>query len=90
MSKRITQQEQDDAARAWLDGTLKPAQSAAFAKVLKKTIKRVKASQSKSTQRQQRRRASLNEIAQAAGFASWAIYETAVLNGRAKLRPAKP
>ena len=35
--------------------------------------------------RQSRRREKLNEIAKAAGFASWSAYETAVLNGMARL-----
>ena len=36
------------------------------------------------TQRQQNRRAKLNEIAQAAGFESWSAFETACLNGTAQ------
>jgi len=36
------------------------------------------------TQRQQSRRAKLNAIAQAAGFASWSAFETACLNGQAQ------
>lgn len=32
--------------------------------------------------RQARRREKLNQIAQAAGFASWSAYETAVINGK--------
>ncbi len=35
--------------------------------------------------RQSRRREKLNEIAKAAGFASWSAYETAVINGVARL-----
>jgi len=35
--------------------------------------------------RQSRRREKLNEIAKAAGFASWSAYETAVLNGETRL-----
>jgi len=35
--------------------------------------------------RQSRRREKLNEIAKAAGFASWSAYETAVINGIARL-----
>ena len=35
--------------------------------------------------RQSRRREKLNEIAKAAGFASWSAYETAVINGMARL-----
>lgn len=42
------------------------------------------------TNRQQRRRAQLNELAQAAGWEGWSAYETAVLNGLVKLpKPAK-
>jgi hypothetical protein len=37
--------------------------------------------------RQSRRREKLQEIAQAAGFASWYAYETAVLNGLTSLTP---
>jgi hypothetical protein len=36
------------------------------------------------TQRQQNRRAKLNQIAQAAGFESWSAFETACLNGMAQ------
>ena len=35
--------------------------------------------------RQSRRREKLNEIAKAHGFASWSAYETAVINGMARL-----
>ena len=35
--------------------------------------------------RQSRRREKLDEIAKAAGFASWSAYETAVINGVARL-----
>ena len=35
--------------------------------------------------RQSRRHEKLNEIAKAAGFASWSAYETAVINGVARL-----
>jgi len=35
--------------------------------------------------RQSRRRERLNEIAKASGFASWSAYETACLNGVAKV-----
>lgn len=38
------------------------------------------------TRRQSKRRARLNEIAQAAGYESWGKYETAVINGKAKLK----
>jgi hypothetical protein len=40
------------------------------------------------TQRQQSRREKLNQIAQAAGFASWSAFETAALNGKTRLTPA--
>jgi hypothetical protein len=40
------------------------------------------------TQRQQNRREKLNQIAQAAGFASWSAYETAVINGKVKVKNA--
>jgi len=36
------------------------------------------------TQRQQSRRAKLNEIAQAVGYSSWSAFETACLNGTAQ------
>lgn len=36
-------------------------------------------------ERQQKRRDKLNQIAQAAGYASWSAYETAVLNGSVKV-----
>lgn len=35
--------------------------------------------------RQARRRERLNELAHAAGFPSWSAYETAVLNGDARI-----
>jgi len=38
-------------------------------------------------QRQARRRKSLDEIAQAAGYGSWSAYETAVINGESKIPP---
>lgn len=42
------------------------------------------------TQRQQSRRAKLNAIAQAAGFASWSAFETACLNGQAQPTKREP
>jgi hypothetical protein len=39
------------------------------------------------TQRQQSRREKLNQIARAAGFASWSAFETAALNGKTRLTP---
>ncbi len=40
--------------------------------------------------RQNKRRQKLNEIAKAAGFASWSAYETAVINGVARLTKRAP
>ena len=40
--------------------------------------------------RQSRRREKLNEIAKAHGFASWSAYETAVINGEARLTKREP
>jgi len=42
------------------------------------------------TQRQQSRREKLNQIALAAGFASWSAFETAALNGKTRLTPREP
>ena len=38
-------------------------------------------------ERQNSRQAKLNAIAQAAGYTSWSAYETAVVNGKARLTP---
>lgn len=40
-------------------------------------------------QRQQRRRAALNEAARRLGYASWARLETAVINGQVTLTAAR-
>ncbi len=37
------------------------------------------------TRRATRRRKTLNEIAQAAGYESWSAFETAVINGKSKI-----
>ncbi len=58
-----------------------------MAKIEKKTGAAKVAPKGDTTQkrRQSRRREKLNEIAKAAGFASWSAYETAVINGMARL-----
>lgn len=43
-----------------------------------------------NTKRQARRRAALNQAAQAAGYPTWSQYETAVINGKAALNERKP
>lgn len=43
-----------------------------------------------NTQRQARRRAALNQAAQAAGYQTWAQYETAVINGKIALNERTP
>jgi len=42
------------------------------------------------TQRQSKRREQLNQIAVAAGWQSWSVYETAVINSETRLTLAAP
>jgi hypothetical protein len=42
------------------------------------------------TKRQSKRREQLNQIAVSAGWQSWSVYETAIINGETRLTPLAP